>query len=77
MKKCNCGKEIDEKYEMCLDCLNKIKQANASQEIIRELGKLNNNLYAQRTIQEYELFMNHNKFLKWDKEDKRFKIVDK
>jgi len=77
MKKCNCGKEIDEKYEMCVDCLKKVKQANASQEIIRELGKLNNNLYALRTIQDYELFMKYGKTIFWDKEDKRFKIVDK
>ena len=74
MKKCDCGKLIDDKYEMCLDCLKKIKESNASQDIIKELGKINNNLYAIRTIQDYLLFMKHGKHLEWSKEEKRFLI---
>ena len=44
MKKCKCGADIDDKYSMCLTCLEKIKQSNSNvdnSEIIKSLIHLN------------------------------------
>ncbi len=47
MKKCKCGADIDDKYSMCLTCLDKIKQSNSSidtSEILKKLEQMNWNL---------------------------------
>ena len=44
MKKCKCGADIDDKYSMCLTCLEKTKQQNSSVdtgEILKTLIHLN------------------------------------
>jgi len=75
MGKCECGATIDDNYKMCFECSKKLKQSNnGSKEIVDELGKLNNNLYAIRTIGEAFLKDVANKTLDWNKETKRFDI---
>ena len=44
MKKCKCGADIDDKYSMCLTCLEKIKSSNSNadnSEILKTLQYLN------------------------------------
>lgn len=76
MGKCeDCGTEIADNYVVCVPCLKKRKQENnGTNEIVRELGKLNNNLYAIRTIAEHFLQEMCEKTLDWNKEEKRFEI---
>ena len=76
MHKCeDCDAQIDDNYKVCFPCSNKRKQSNnGMNEVVRELGKLNNNLYALRTMQEYTLNANFKVNLKWDKENKKFVI---
>jgi len=76
MHKCeDCDAQIDDNYKVCFPCSNKRKQSNnGTNEVVRELGKLNNNLYALRTMQEYTLNANFKVNLKWDKENKKFVI---
>ena len=42
MKECkSCGKEIDDKYEYCIQCIQKVKETNTSQDMIKVLEHLN------------------------------------
>ena len=79
MGKCeDCGATIDDNYKVCFDCSKKRKQeVSGNSEVVRELGKLNNNLYALRTIQEAFLEAKLKKKLAWNVVDKRFDIIDK
>ena len=75
MGKCeDCGADIGDQYVVCVPCLNKRKQAsNGTNQVVDELGKLNNNLYAIRTILE-DFLKEKGKSLDWNKEEKRFDI---
>ncbi|MAG61816.1 hypothetical protein CMI43_03305 [Candidatus Pacearchaeota archaeon] len=45
MKDCEgCGKQIDDKYKLCLECLNKTKISNNSGDLKDILEKINWNL---------------------------------
>jgi len=76
MHKCeDCDAQIDDNYKVCFPCSNKRKQSNnGTNEVVRELGKLNNNLYALRTMQEFMLKEKFGHVLIWNKEEKRFDI---
>jgi hypothetical protein len=81
MKKCTtpgCNNQIDEKYLFCLECVKKRPQKKeTSNEELDILSGINNNLYAIRTILEYELtYLNSESGvqLKWNKQTKRFEI---
>jgi len=68
MNKCQeCGIGISDEYSFCTKC-NSIKD-------YRMLGKLNNNLYALRTILEFNLQQEHKAILKWDLQEKKFVII--
>jgi len=84
-----CGKLCSEKYKYCQDCYTnyienqkkektKTTEPNEEEEskIVRALGSLNNNLYALRTMQEFILEQEYERLLHWDKETKRFRIID-
>ena len=69
MKKCECGAEIEDKYEQCFNCMKKKRQEESSKsqsEIVTELGKLNNNLYYLRRAWGIILRDGHKKELKWE-----------
>ena len=81
MGKCACGADIDDKYKMCLKCAQEMKKTNQevgavkdadNEEVIKALGAVNNNLYAIRTILEFQLLKEHNTTIYWDKEEKKF-----
>lgn len=76
MGKCeDCGATIDDNYKVCFNCSKKRKaQNNGTKDIVDELGKLNNNLYALRTMQEFMLKKMYDVTLDWNKETKRFDI---
>lgn len=76
MGKCeDCGTEINDQYKVCFECSKKRKaQNNGSKDIVSELGKLNNNLYALRTMGEHFLAELCDKQLDWNREEKRFDI---
>lgn len=82
MKKCeDCEAQIDDKYVVCVSCLKKRNAENANVEkgktnadLITALGQINNNLYALRTLAEYELGKKYKKKLAWDKDSKSFLI---
>lgn len=78
MGKCeDCGTDIEDTYKVCFECSKKRKaQSNGSKDIVDELGKLNNNLYAIRTMCEHFLKEIAGKTLDWNKETKRFDIND-
>lgn len=78
-----CNSDIDSKYKFCLKCAQEMKKTNqevgamkdgSSDEIVKALGAVNNNLYAIRTILEHKLLKENNATLSWDKEEKRFLI---
>lgn len=81
MKKCECGAEIEDKYEMCFMCLKKKKQEESKQsgsEIVSELGKINNNLYYLRRALGIILRDKHEIELKWEKvDDEKSDFVEK
>jgi len=77
----DCGTEIDDKYIVCVSCLKKRNAANkkvaaekGSDQVVSELGKLNNNLYALRTMLEFAIEETFEKKLVWSKKEKRFEI---
>jgi len=76
MGKCeDCGADIDDNYKVCFPCSNKRKQSNnGTSDVVGELGKLNNNLYALRTMQEFILKETFKHELAWNKKEKRFDI---
>ena len=46
-KKCkSCDNLIDERYEYCISCINKIKQGNQNEDIIKVITQINWNLGA-------------------------------
>lgn len=81
-----CEAMIDEQYKFCMPCVTKMKQANkevgavrdgSSDEVVKALGAVNNNLYALRTIQEAILERSFGLKLRWDKEESKFLIEKK
>lgn len=73
-----CNAPIGEKYRFCLKCSMKLKEQPAIPEIkdetVNHLQKINNNLYAIRTILEYNLLKDWKKKLIWDKISKKFDV---
>ena len=53
MGKCQCGKEIDDKYKMCLDCLNKTRNNKPSTET------LNQNAHPDELLIKIETHLEH------------------
>lgn len=84
MGKCEvCGTDIDDRYKFCLKCAREMKETNkevgavkdvSSDEIVKALGAVNNNLYALRTIQEAILERSFGLSLRWDKDNAKFVI---
>lgn len=81
-----CGADVDEKYKFCMPCVKKMREANkevgavksaGSEEVVRALGAINNNLYALRTIAEARLEKECKLVLRWDKKEARFLIEKK
>jgi hypothetical protein len=89
MGKCECGAEIDDKYIYCVNCVKKKQQANKEVGAVREtpagasgdladlLSKINSNLYALRTIEEYKLGIDYRAELKTNAETKRLEVIKK
>lgn len=83
MAKCgNCGVEIDDKYKFCFACVQKMKADNqavgavntpASDDLVKAIGAVNNNLYAIRTLLEFDLKKKYRMRLVW--ENKKFEVV--
>lgn len=77
MKKCeDCGKEIEDKYNVCMDCLTKRKakaEAGKESEVVHTLEQLNQNLYALRTIAEHILKAQYGQKLVWVKANNEVK----
>jgi len=75
----DCNGDIDDKYIVCVSCLKKRNAGNSQvkdNEIVRAIQQNNNNLYAIRTILECFLKEKENKFLVWNKKEKRFEIKE-
>jgi hypothetical protein len=87
MGKCElCGAEISDQYKFCIACVNKMKQANVQTGAVVSAGdsavadllsKINSNLYALRTIEEYKLRIDYRAELKTNPESKRLEVVKK
>lgn len=79
-----CETLVDEKYKFCFPCVTKMKQTNQevgaiksdvpSDEVVKALGAINNNLYALRTMQEAILEKEYKLSLRWDSGEKKFLI---
>jgi|TARA_Y100000310_G_scaffold258198_1_gene266526 hypothetical protein len=42
MKKCKvCGTEVAEQYDYCLKCINKVKETNLMQDVLKKLEQIN------------------------------------
>jgi hypothetical protein len=89
MHKCmteGCNNQIDNQYKFCISCVNKMKQANVQTGAVVSAGdsavadllsKINSNLYALRTIEEYKLGIDYRAELKTNPESKRLEVVKK
>jgi len=64
MKKCKlCGTDIDDKYEYCIQCINKVKETNTMQEVVKVLSQCNWNLGTMTKQQRlYYLFLISEKY---------------
>lgn len=81
-----CNNQIDNQYKFCISCVNKMKQANVQTGAVVSAGdsavadllsKINSNLYALRTIEEYKLGIDYRAELKTNPESKRLEVVKK
>lgn len=87
MHKCmneGCNNQIDDQYKFCISCVNKMKQANVQTGAVVSAGdsavadllsKINSNLYALRTIEEYKLRIEFRAELKTNPENKRLEVI--
>lgn len=59
MKKCSgCEDLIDEKYSQCIKCLNKTRELNSSEEILKKLEWINWNLGSTALLTRLNLLFN-------------------
>lgn len=67
----NCGKSALEGYKYCKPCNDEYKKKNQTNEgqTVDAIQKLNNNLYAIRTVLEEILWNDHGGKLVWHKGD--------
>lgn len=80
-----CKAQVEEKYKFCMACAQRMKKTNEAVgavkgtpgDIAEILSKINSNLYALRTIKEYELEELYAAKLTTNKETKRFEIETK
>jgi len=75
MDRCQCGKEKNEKYAICLDCNNKAKQGDSVEElkqINKNLSAINNNLYHIIRQNKVTLRKMFGVKIVWDKDKKDF-----
>lgn len=76
MGKCkDCGTDIDDRYEYCINCYKKKQQGakqDSNKELIKALGAINNNLYCIRRQGAISLRESFNIEIVWSKKQKDF-----